>query len=322
MNYRCAILDDYQNVALSIADWTTLPDTVAVRAYSTHFTSEDELVAAIGDCEIVVIMRERTPFPRRLFARLPALKLLVTTGPRNLSIDLAAAALHGVTVCATSTQGHATAELTWGLILAAARRMPLENAALRTDGPWQTTLGTEIGGRQLGVIGLGKLGARVAQIGQAFGMNVVAWSTNLTPERCAEVGVAHAGSLDALLASSDVVTLHMVLSPRSQGMLGARELGLMKPTAFLINTSRGPLVDEGALVAALEAGAIAGAGRDVFDVEPLPAGHPLRRLPNVTATPHLGYVTEENYRTLYAGVVEDIVAWLAGNPLRVLSRPA
>jgi phosphoglycerate dehydrogenase-like enzyme len=322
MKPRCAILDDYQRVALSIADWTPLADRVDVQAFARHFDTDDELVAAIGDCAIAVAMRERTPFPRRLIARLPNLELLVTTGMRNASIDVAAAADHGVVVCGTPTAGQPAAELTWALILALLRRLPQENAAFRADGPWQSTLGHDLAGKTLGVIGLGKLGTRVAAVARAFGMNVTAWSRNLTADRCRDAGVTLAGSLDALLESADIVTLHIVLSGRTHGLLGERELRRMKPTAVLINTSRGPLVDERALIAALSAGTIAGAGLDVFDIEPLPPNHPFRRLPNVLATPHLGYVTAENYRALYGGAVEDIAAWLDGAPLRVLPGPA
>jgi phosphoglycerate dehydrogenase-like enzyme len=319
MTPRCAILDDYQNVALTIADWAPLADRVDVRAFNRHLATDDELVAAIGDCAIVVAMRERTPFPRALLARLPNLKLLVTTGMRNASIDIEAAADHGIVVCGTPTCGQPAAELTWALILALLRRLPQESAAFRAGGAWQSTIGNDLAGKQLGVIGLGKLGTRVAAVGKAFGMNVAAWSRNLTADRCAAAGVTFAASLDALLESSEVVTLHLVLSARTQGLLGERELKRMKPTAVLINTSRGPLVDEPALIAALTAGTIAGAGLDVFDAEPLPPGHPFRTLPNVVATPHLGYVTAENYRTLYTGAVEDIVAWLDGTPIRVVS---
>jgi len=321
MKPRCAILDDYQNVALTIADWTPLAGRVDVHAFNRHIDTDDELVAAIEDCAVVVAMRERTPFPRPLLARLPNLKLLVTTGMRNASIDVAAAADHGIVVCGTPTAGQPAAELTWALILALLRKLPQENAAFRADGPWQSTIGNDLGGKQLGVIGLGKLGTRVAAVARAFGMNVTAWSQNLTADRCADAGVTFAGSLDALLESSDIVTLHVVLSARTQGLLGERELHRMRPTAVLINTSRGPLVDEPALIAALSAGTIAGAGLDVFDIEPLPPGHPFRRLANVIATPHLGYVTAENYRTLYAGAVEDIVAWLQGAPMRVIPKP-
>jgi phosphoglycerate dehydrogenase-like enzyme len=321
MNPHCAILDDYQNVALTIADWTPLADRVEVRVFNRHFGTDDELVAAIGDCAIVVAMRERTPFPRALFARLPNLKLLVTTGMRNASIDVAAAADRGIVVCGTPTSGQPAAELTWALILALLRRLPQESAAFRAGSAWQSTIGNDLAGKQLGVIGLGKLGTRVAAVGKAFGMNVTAWSQNLTADRCAAASVTFATSLDALLESSDIVTLHVVLSARTEGLLGERELNRMKPTAILINTSRGPLVDEPALIAALSSATIAGAGLDVFDVEPLPPGHPFRRLPSVVATPHLGYVTAENYRTLYGGAVEDIAAWLDGGPIRVIPGP-
>jgi len=321
MKLRCAILDDYQDVARTVADWSLLAERVELTAHRTHYAEDDELVAAIGDCEIVVAMRERTPFGRARLERLPQLRLLVTTGMRNASIDVAAAAERGIVVCGTPTTGQPAAELTWALILALLRRLPQESAALRAGGPWQTTLGHDLAGKTLGVVGLGKLGTRVAAVGRAFGMDVVAWSPNLTAERCAAAGVAFAGSLGALLEAADVVTLHLVLGPRTQGLLGAQELRRMKRSAVLINTSRGPLVDEAALVDALTAGTIAGAGLDVFDVEPLPAGHPLRRLPNVVATPHLGYVTFENYRTLYAGAIEAIAAWLDGKPVRVLAPP-
>ena len=277
MKPRCAILDDYQNVALTIADWTPLADRIDVQAFNRHFDNDDKIVAAIGDCAIVVAMRERTPFPQALLARLPNLKLLVTTGMRNASIDVAAAADHGIVVCGTPTTGQPAAELTWALILALLRRLPQENAAFRAGGPWQSTIGSDVAGKALGVIGLGKLGTRVAAVARAFGMNVTAWSQNLTADRCAAAGVTLAGSLDALLEASDIVTLHVVLSARTQGMLGERELRRMKPTAILINTSRGPLVDEPALIAALSARTIAGAGLDVFDVEPLPPGHPIRQ---------------------------------------------
>jgi phosphoglycerate dehydrogenase-like enzyme len=263
-------------------------------------------------------MRERTPFDAWLFDRLPKLRLLVTTGMRNASIDLEAAARRGVAVCGTSGSVGTTTELAWGLILALARRIPQENALFHSGGRWQTTLGVGMNGKTLGVIGLGNLGARTAKVGLAFGMKVLAWSPRLTPERCAEIGVAHAGSLDGLLRESDVVSIHVVLNEGSRGLLGARELGLMKRDAFLVNTSRGPLVDEAALIAVLAEKRIAGAGLDVFDREPLPNDHPLRRLDNVVATPHLGYVTVEGYRTFYGQAVEDIRAWLDDKPVRVL----
>ena len=264
-------------------------------------------------------MRERTPFDRALFERLPKLKLLVTTGMRNAAIDMKAAAERGVIVCGTGLSPSPTAELTWGLIQALLRHIPAEYENLKHGGKWQLTVGRELAGARLGIIGLGRLGLRVARVGLAFDMKVSAWSKNLTPERCAEVGVQHAGSLDELLRSSDIVTIHLVLSDRTRGLIGARELGLMKPTALLINTSRGPVVDEAALIAALKERRIAGAGLDVFDHEPLPPGHAFRTLGNVVATPHLGYVTEETYRICYGEAVENIAAWLAGKPIRVIA---
>jgi len=316
--HSCAILDDYQDVALGIADWRPLDGKVELRAYNEHFEDREALAKALAGFEIVVAMRERTPFDAWLFDRLPELKLLVTTGMRNASIDLAAAAQHGVTVCGTSGSVGTTTELAWGLILALARRIPEENALFHSGGKWQATVGVGMNGKTLGVIGLGNLGARTAKVGLAFEMKVLAWSPRLTPERCAELGVTHAGSLDRLLREADVVSIHAVLNEGSRGLLGARELGLMKRDAILVNTSRGPIVDEQALIAALSEKRIAGAGLDVFDREPLPGDHPLRRLGNVVATPHLGYVTREGYRVFYSHAVEDIAAWLAGKPVRVL----
>ncbi len=317
----CAVLDDYQDVAKAMADWRPLAGKVDVRVFNEHFFDRDELVSRISGCEVVVAMRERTPFDAWLFDRLPRLKLLVTTGARNASIDLEAAARHGVTVCGTGSSVGSTAELAWGLILSLMRNIPQEVARFREGGPWQTSVGRGVHGKSLGVIGLGNLGARVARVGLAFGMQVSAWSRSLTRDRCAELGVSHAGSLDALLAASDVVSLHVTLNAQSRGMIGARELGLMPPRAVLVNTSRGPIVDERALIDALQERRIAGAGIDVYDREPLPLDHPYRTLDNLIATPHLGYVTEESYRIYYREAVEDIAAWLAGNPLRVL-RPA
>jgi phosphoglycerate dehydrogenase-like enzyme len=263
-------------------------------------------------------MRERTPFPRSLFARLPKLKLLVTTGMRNAAIDLAAAAEHGVTVCGTGSHGPETAELTWALILAFARHIPLEYGQLRSGGRWQSSVGMDLKGARLGVLGLGRLGSQVARIGKAFGMQVQAWSQNLTAEKRAAEGVEFAASLENLLSSADVLTIHLILSKRTRGMLGDAQLRLMKPNALLVNTSRGPIVDEAALVAALRARRIAGAALDVFEHEPLPAGHPFRHLDNVLATPHIGYVTDASYRIYFSGVVEDIAGWLAGKPVREL----
>jgi phosphoglycerate dehydrogenase-like enzyme len=314
----CAILDDYQNVALTVADWQPLDGEVKIWVFNEHIEDREALVKTLAEYDIIVAMRERTPFDAWLFDRLPKLRLLVTTGMRNASIDLEAAAKHKVTVCGTSGSVGTTTELAWGLILALARQIPQENALFHSGGKWQTTLGVGMNGKTLGVIGLGNLGARTAKVGLAFEMKVLAWSPRLTPERCAEIGVTHAGSLDNLLRESDVVSIHVVLNEQSRGLLGARELGLMKRDAFLVNTSRGPLVDEPALIAALKKKQIAGAGLDVFDREPLPNDHPLRRLDNVVATPHLGYVTREGYRTFYTHAVEDIRAWIAGSPVRVL----
>jgi phosphoglycerate dehydrogenase-like enzyme len=316
--HSCAILDDYQNVALTVADWRPLDGQVNVRVFNEHIADREALVKTLAEFDVVVAMRERTPFDAWLFDRLPKLKLLVTTGMRNASIDLEAAAKHAVTVCGTSGSVGTTTELAWGLILALARQIPQENALFHSGGKWQTTLGVGMNGKTLGVIGLGNLGARTAKVGLAFEMKVLAWSPRLTPERCAEIGVTHAGSLDNLLRESDVVSIHVVLNEKSRGLLGARELGLMKRDAFLVNTSRGPLVDEQALIAVLKERRIAGAGLDVFDREPLPNDHPLRRLDNVVATPHLGYVTREGYGTFYTHAVEDIKAWIAGSPVRVL----
>lgn len=316
--YCCAILDDYQGVALSLADWSRLGNLVEFKVFRRHFATADALVDAIADCDIVVAMRERTRFPRAIFDRLPRLKLLITTGMRNPAIDLEAAREHRVAVLGTEGGSNATAELAWALILGLARSLAAENAALRANGPWQNTLGTELYGKRLGLIGLGRIGSQVAKIGLAFNMRVSAWSQNLTPERAAQCGVSLAPSLNALLSESDVVSIHLVLSDRTRGLIGAREIALMKPTAFLINTSRGPIVDEGALQSALTAGAIAGAGLDVFSEEPLAEDDRFRSLGNVLATPHIGYVTRETYQRWYAEVVEDIESYLANRPVRSL----
>ncbi|MFD5736885.1 D-2-hydroxyacid dehydrogenase family protein [Streptomyces sioyaensis] len=318
MTWRCAVLDDYQDIARSMADWSVLAGEVDVRTLRRPFDSEDEVVAAIGDCEIVVAMRERTPFPASLLARLPRLRLLVTSGMRNAAIDLEAAARHGVTVCGTASNTEPPVELTWALILGLARHLVTESTAMRADGPWQSTLGADLHGRTLGLLGLGKIGTRVARIGQAFGMKVTAWSRNLTAERAAEAGVRLAATKEELLETSDFVSVHLVLSDRTRGLLGADELRRMRPTAHLVNTSRAAIVDQPALLRALRENWIAGAGLDVFDQEPLPAGHPLRTLPNVLALPHLGYVTRRNYEGYFQQAVEDITAFLAGSPIREL----
>lgn len=319
MKLRCAVLDDYQDVALSTADWSRVRDAVEVTSYQRHFAGEDELVEAIGGCEIAVVMRERTPFSDRLFARLPRLRLLITSGMRNASIDLDSAARHGVTVCGTASSSEPPVELTWALILGLARQVVRENTALREHGPWQSTVGTDLYGRRLGLLGLGKTGSKVARIGQAFGMDVMAWSQNLTAERADAAGVRLASTKEELLESSDFVSVHLVLGDRTRGLLGPDELKRMRPSAYLINTSRAAIVDQAALARALRDGWIAGAGVDVFDTEPLPDGHEFRSLPNLLATPHLGYVTRRNYRTYYEQTVEDIAAFLEGSPIRLLS---
>jgi len=313
---RLAILDDYQNVALRMADWSALPAGVTVQAFQDHLSDEAAVAKRLGDFEAVIAMRERTAFPRALLERLPKLKLLVTTGMRNASIDVKAAAERGVTVCGTSGLPYPTAELTWALILALFRRVPAEDRATR-EGRWQISVGEGLNGKTLGLLGLGTLGSRVAKVGRAFEMNVIAWSQNLTAERAAEAGAALVPK-DELLSRSDLVSVHLVLGDRTRGLLGARELGLMKPTAYLVNTSRGPIVDEGALVRALADKRLAGAGLDVFDEEPLPLDHPFRRLPNTVITPHLGYVTDETYRIFYAHALEDVQAFLRGQPVRVV----
>jgi len=313
---RVAILDDYQNVARQMADWPSLPAGTDVVFFSDHLKDPVQVAARLADFDAVVAMRERTAFPRALLEKLPRLKLLVTTGMRNASIDVRAAVERGVTVCGTSGLPYPTAELTWGLILALLRRIPAEDRATR-EGRWQVSCGLGLNGKTLGVIGLGNLGSRVAKVGKAFEMEVLAWSQNLTAARAAEVGATLVGK-DELLARSDVVTIHLVLGDRTRGLIGARELRSMKRTAHLINTSRGPIVDEAALVQALRDGTIAGAGLDVYDDEPLPLDHPLRQLPNIVITPHLGYVTDEGYRIFYGHALEDVKAWLAGQPLRVI----
>ena len=314
---RVAVLDDYQNVARDMADWNSLPSDVSVDFFQDHLSAEDDLARRLDPYQIIVAMRERTPFTATLLPRLPNLKLLVTTGMRNASIDMNAAADNDVTVCGTDGLPYPTAELTWALILALVRKVPTEDAATRA-GQWQVTMGEGLHGKTLGIIGLGRLGSQVASIGAAFGMNLLAWSQNLTPDRAAQFN-ARLVSKDELLTQSDIVSIHLVLSDRTRGLLGQRELSLMKPSAYLVNTSRGPIVDEPALIAALESRAIAGAGLDVFDTEPLPLDHKLRSLPNTVLTPHMGYVTSETYRIFYPHAVENIAAFLSGNPIRVLS---
>ena len=313
---RVAILDDYQKVAERSADWSVLPKGVEVTFFHDHLDDPDRLVARLAPFEVIGIMRERTPFPGALLERLPNLRCLITTGPRNASIDVAAAQRLGVTVCGTRSSGHATAELAMALILALARGLLAETASVRAGG-WQVGLGRDLAGATLGVVGLGRLGSRLARIGQAFGMTTIAWSQNLTEAAAAEHGVRRVHKAD-LFRHADFVSVHLQLSDRTRGLIGAAELALMRRDACLVNTSRGPIVDEDALVGALEAGRIAGAALDVYDREPLPPDHRLRRIPNLLLTPHIGYVTREAYKVFYADTVEDIAAFLAGRPQRVI----
>jgi len=313
---RIVLLDDYQGVALDYGGWDRVPDEWQVVALEQHIDDADALVEALADAEIVVAMRERTPFGAAILDRLPDLKLLITTGRANASIDVAAARRNGMVVCGTASKIPPTAELSWGLILALLRSIPAEDAGMRKGG-WQRTIGGDLDGATLGLVGLGRLGTRMARIGKAFGMEVLAWSQNLDPEAAREAGAEPVEKL-ALFERADVVSVHYQLSERSRGLVGAAEIGAMKPSAYLVNTSRGPLVDTDALVAALEGGAIAGAGIDVYDTEPLPADHPLRSAPRTVLTPHLGYVTEDTYDTFFGDAVEDVLAYLDGAPVRVI----
>jgi len=318
MAVRCAILDDYQNVVLKSADWSKIKGEVEFTVFTEHLGGPDKVIAALQGFQIVVAMRERTGFPKRVIDALPDLKLLITTGMRNASIDTEAAKARGITVCGTSSFGSPTSGIAIGLMLELTRHVGYENTRLHAGATWQTTIGPDLEGMTLGIVGLGKLGTRTAAIAKAFGMKVIAWSQNLTPEKCQEAGVAYAGKED-LFRQSDFITLHVVLSPRTRGLVGAKELGLMKPTAYIINTSRGPIIEEASLLAALRDRKIAGAGLDTFDVEPLPLDHPLRKLDNAVITPHLGYVSEQNYRHYFAGVAEDIRGFLDGKPVRVMT---
>ena len=314
---RLAILDDYQNTALEVADWDGLRRSVEIQTFHDTIASEDAVAKRLRDFEIVVAMRERTAFRRSLLERLPKLKLLVTTGMVNASIDMKAAGERGIVVSGTSSLRHPTAELTWGLMLALARNIPREDAGMR-KGVWQSTLGIGLHGKVLGILGLGKLGSQVATFGKVFLMDVIAWSENLTVEHANSLGVQRVEKQE-LFRRSDFLTIHTVLSKRTRDLVGPDDLAAMKSTAYLINTSRGPIVNERALIAALEGRKLAGAALDVYDQEPLPTDHPLRRLENVVLTPHLGYVTQENYRVFYGDAVENVRAFLAGNPIRVLN---
>jgi len=314
---RAAILDDYQNVAMAFADWSPIAKDVEIKVFNKPFGSQDEAIKALQGFAVVVGMRERTPFPRKVVEALPDLKLLITTGARNNSFDMKACAERGVTVCGTGAAGSPTTGIAFGLMLELTRRIGFENARLKAGAPWQTTIGRDLEGLTLGVLGLGKLGQRSAAVGKAFGMTTIAWSQNLTEEKAKAAGADYV-SKDDLFRNADFVTIHLVLSDRSRGLVGAKELGLMKKSAYLINTSRGPIVDEKALIAVLQSKSIAGAGLDVFDIEPLPLDHPFRKMDNVVITPHLGYVSEQNYRKYFPDIVEDIRAWLDGKPVRVI----
>jgi phosphoglycerate dehydrogenase-like enzyme len=305
---RIAILDDYQNVALEVADWSSLRNRTDLTVFNDHLSDTEEIVARLSPFDVVCVMRERTPLPRDILMRLPKLRLIASTGTRNGSIDLAAAAEYGIEVTHTGYDSSPTIELTWALILASARNVVAENASLRLGG-WQSTLGSGLRGKTLGILGLGNVGSAVARIALAFGMDVIAWSENLTPELAKSHG-ARRVSKEELFRQSDILTIHLVLSDRTRGLVGAPEFRLMKQSARLVNTSRGPIIQETALLEALREGRIAGAAVDVFDIEPLPQDHPFRRLENLLATPHIGFVSRELYLTFYQDTVDNVTKWL------------
>ena len=314
---RVAVLDDYQEVALSSADWSAVAGRTEITVFTDHLADGGDLAGRLAPYDVIVAMRERTPFPAALLDELPALKLLITTGMRNASFDLAAARRRGVTVCGTGGSGPAAPELAWGLIMAVTRHIPQEDAHVRAGG-WQATVGRELAGSTLGLLGLGRIGERVARYARAFDMDLIAWSQNLTDDRARSCG-ARLVTKAELFAEADIVSVQLQLSARTTGLVGAAELALLGPGGYLVNTSRGPIVDESALISALRGNVIGGAGLDVFAVEPLPAGHPLRSLPNTVITPHIGYVTAQGYEVFYADIVADIAAWLDGSPVRVIS---
>jgi len=314
---KIAVLDDYQNVARDMADWSRIEANHQITFFHDIYEGLDGFAKRLEPFDIVCIMRERSPFKRDLIERLPNLKLVVTAGMRNAALDLDACKDHGVPVLGTGGSAQATPELAWGMMLSLARNIHIENARMR-EGSWITTLGVDMQGKTLGVLGLGRLGTKMAQIARAFDMKVIAWSQNLTDAKAAEAGVTRVGKED-LFRQADFLTIHYKLGERSRGLVGAAELALMKPTAYLVNTSRGPVVDTDALIAALTEGRIAGAGVDVYDSEPLPADHPIRNCPRTILTPHLGYVTDGTYSAFYGEIVESIESWLAGNPIRVLA---
>jgi len=315
---RVAVLDDYQNVAMSFADWSPVAKDAEIKVFTKPFASEAEAIKALQGFAIVAGMRERTPFPRRVMEALPDLKLLITTGAKNNAFDVKACTERGITVCGTGTVGNPTTGIVFGLMLELTRKIGIENARMKAGEPWQATIGQDLEGLTLGIVGLGKLGQRVATIAKAFGMKVIAWSQNLTPEKAKEAGVEFA-SREELFAKADFVTIHYQLGERSRGLITGADIARMKPSAYLINTARAPIVDQAALLKALQDRQIAGAGLDVFEVEPLPTDHPYRKLDNVVITPHLGYVSEQNYRKYYPDIVEDIRAFLDDKPVRVIA---
>ena len=315
---KAAILDDYQGVALKFADWSAIARDVEVKVFDKPFASQAETIKALRGFGIVAGMRERTPFPRAVIEALPDHKLLITPGARNNSFDVKAATERGVTVCGTGSVGNPTVGVVFGLMLELTRHIGFENARMKAGESWQVTIGHDLEGLTLGIVGLGKLGQKVANVGKAFGMNVIAWSQNLTPEKAKEAGVDYASRED-LFAKSDFVSIHLVLSDRSRGLITADDLGRMKNSAHLINTARAPIVDQAALLKALQDKSIGGAGLDVFEVEPLPTNHPYRKLDNVVLTPHLGYVSEQNYRKYFPDIVECIRAFVDGKPVRVIA---
>ena len=314
---KLAILDDYQGTAKDLADWSKLPAGVEVEFFQDHIVDEDQLVERLGDFDLVQGMRERTPFPRSVLSRLPNLRLLITTGRRNASFDIEAASELGITVCGTNGGGEGTTELTWGLILAMLRHIPEEERRSRA-GSWGTTIGIGVKGKTLGLIGLGHIGSLVARVAKAFDMNVIAWSQNMTHERANECGATLVDK-ETLFRDSDIVSVHLVLSDRTRGLVGKSDLAFMKPSAYIVNTSRGPIIDEMALIDVLERKAIAGAALDTFVIEPLPKDHPFFKTPNTLISPHLGYVIDDSYEAFYAGVIENVRAFASGEPIRTIN---
>jgi phosphoglycerate dehydrogenase-like enzyme len=314
---RIGILDDYLDIVLQSADWSALPDDCEVEVFNEPIPPE-QAAQRLGNFDILIATRERMGFPAAVVERLPKLKLLVTTGMNNRAIDLEACRKKGITVCGTPSSPGSTLELSWALILGLVKHIPLNNQVMHSADGWQARQGETINGKTFGILGLGKIGSASVPIAKAFGMDIIAWSPNLTPERCAKAGVRYADK-ETFFRTADVITIHMVLVEKTKHLVGAKDLALMKPTAYLVNTSRGPLIDESAMVEALKAGRIAGAGFDVYDKEPLPARHPYRDCKNALLTGHMGYYTQENSLIVYPAAIENINAWLAGKPVRVLT---